>query len=563
MVATAPPPAPAAPAAAPAAPSPDTGGRPRAQTAYATGGMVASASAVAAAVGVRILMDGGNAFDAAIATALVEHLMLPASCGLGGDMFAVLYDAKTDTVHGINGSGVGARKADRDYYVSRGHTTMPLSGIHSASVPGAPDAYWTLHQRFGSLPWADVVAPALAMCESGYVLSERLARTISGAKRKLDEYSPNRTTLFPGGLSPKPGDVLKRPDLARSLRAFSDHGAEPFYRGAIAREIVRSAQSAGGLFVDEDFAEHQTDVYTPIATTYRGLDVFATRPPSQGLLILEQLNLLEGFDLAASGWGTPETIHLMVEAKKLAYADRLRYVGDPRFVKFDYERLLSKSFADRRRRQIDRHRAAEKVDGAVPELVDGDTSYFCVADGQGNAISFIHSLSAGWGSAFSAGETGIVLNNRAGRGFSLQEGHPNVIEGGKRTMHTLNCYLLKKDGALHGVGGTPGGDQQPQWNVQTITGLVDFGLDPQATVDVPRFYSYPSTDPAGIDNPFEVRLESRFDPSVVAGLESRGHRVTAQGPWSSPGAPQLVLRSKDGVLMGGSDSRPGGVALGF
>src|SRR6266508_3931481 len=247
MVATAPAPSPAVPTAAPAKAAPDTGGRQRAQTAYGAGGMVASASTVAAAVGVRVLMEGGNAFDAAIATALVEHLTLPGSCGLGGDMFGVLFDAKSNSVHGINGSGVVARKASRNYYVSRGHTTMPLSGIHSASVPGVPDAYWTLHQRFGSKPWADLVAPALAMCENGYALSERLARTIAGAKRKLDEHSPNRTTLYPGGQPPKAGDVLKRPDLARSLRAFAEHGAEPFYRGAIAREIVRSAQAAGGL----------------------------------------------------------------------------------------------------------------------------------------------------------------------------------------------------------------------------------------------------------------------------------------------------------------------------
>ena len=543
--------------------SAEVGNRPRGRTAYGAGGIVASASPVAAAVGVRVLMEGGNAIDAAIATALVEHLTLPSACGLGGDCFAVLHHAKSKALYAVNGSGIAARKASRDYYISRGDTTMPLAGIHSASVPGAPDAYFTLHQRFGTRPLQELAAPAIAMAEGGYAVDERLARAINGAQRKLNEHSPGGNSFLPGGAPPKAGALLKHPGYARTLRTFAESGAEPFYRGAIAREVVRAAQAAGGLFEEADFADHETEVYTPLTTTYRGLEVHATRPPSQGLLILEMLNLLEGFDFAASGWGAAETIHTMVEAKKLAYADRLRYAGDPRFVDFPLDRLISKQFAARRRAAIDPARAAEKVEGALREQVDGDTSYFCVADREGNAISFIHSLSAGWGAGFTAGETGMLLNNRAGRGFTLDEGHPNVIEGGKRTMHTLNCYLLMKDGALYGVGGTPGGDQQPQWNVQTITGLVDFGFDPQMAVDAPRFYSYPSTDPAHVKDPFEVRLESRFGPETFAGLEARGHRVQDLKAWGSPGALQLILRTPDGTLMGGSDSRAGGVALAF
>ncbi|HET7769845.1 MAG TPA: gamma-glutamyltransferase [Chloroflexota bacterium] len=525
--------------------------------------MVASASPVAAAVGLQVLQDGGNAIDAAIATALVEHLTLPSACGLGGDCFAVLYHAKSRAVYAINGSGIAARKASRDYYVSRGHTSMPLAGIHSASVPGAPDAYFTLYQRFGTKPLPELAAAAISMAEDGYAVDERLARAINGAQRKLNEHSPAGSSFLPGGAAPRAGQRLKHPAYGRTLRTFAEQGAEPFYRGAIAREIARAAQAAGGLLEESDFVDHETELYTPLRTTYRGLEVHVTRPPSQGLLILEQLNLLEGFDLASSGWGTAETIHALAEAKKLAYADRLRYAGDPRFVDFPLDKLISKEFAARRRKAIDPQRAAEKVEGALREQVDGDTSYFCVADAEGNAISFIHSLSAGWGSGFTAGETGMLLNNRAGRGFTLDEGHPNVIEGGKRTMHTLNCYLLMKDGALYGVGGTPGGDQQPQWNVQTITGLVDFGFDPQIAVDAPRFYSYPSTDPSDVNNPFDLRLESRFGPEVFAGLEARGHRVKDLGAWGSPGALQLILRNADGVLMGGSDSRVGGVALTF
>ncbi|MGH2353962.1 MAG: gamma-glutamyltransferase family protein, partial [Chloroflexota bacterium] len=328
-------------------------------------------------------------------------------------------------------------------------------------------------------------------------------------------------------------------------------------------EMVRHAQTLGGTFSLEDFAEHTTEVYEPIHTSYRGVEVYETRPPSQGLLVLEQLNLLEGFDLAATGFGTADTIHLMAEAKKLAYADRLRYAGDPRFVDVPLAELVSKSFAARRRQAIDPRRAASQVAGALPEVLHGDTSYFCVADGDGNAVSFIHSLSAGWGSGVVAGTTGIVLNNRAGRGFTLEEGHPNVFAGGKKTMHTLNCYLLMRDGQLHAVGGTPGGDQQPQWNVQTIVNVLDFGMNVQQAIEAPRWYSFPSTDPAHVGKPSELRLEARFDPAVATDLEARGHRVVGLNPWGAGGAVQVIVRQPNGVLVGGSDPRAGGIALGF
>jgi gamma-glutamyltranspeptidase/glutathione hydrolase len=253
----------------------------------------------------------------------------------------------------------------------------------------------------------------------------------------------------------------------------------------------------------------------------------------------------------------------MVESKKLAFADRLRYAGDPRFVSMPLAQLISKPFAARRREAMSMERAAESAAGALPELLDGDTSYLCAADAEGNAISLIHSLSAAFGSGFIAGETGIMLNNRAGRGFTLEAGHPNVIQGGKRTMHTLLCYLLLRDGELYAVGGTPGGDQQPQWNVQTICNLVDFGMNPQEAADAPRWYSFPGTDPVNDGRAFELRMESRFGPDEAAQLASRGHRVSDIGAWGSPGGIQLIQRRQNGVLAGGSDSRAGGVALGW
>lgn len=547
----------------PASPGRRAAGLPSPGTRYARRGMVASASPAAAAAGLRVLLDGGNAFDAAIATALVEGLTLPGACGLGGDMFAVLYDARERRVWAINGSGIAPWAASREYYISRGYAMMPLTGIHSVSVPGAPDAYWTLHQRFGTKPWAELVAPAIDYAERGLPVSPRLARSLAGARAKLQPAEAAARELLPGGAAPQPGTLLRRPGYARSLRRFADGGAEPFYRGEIAAELVDLARSLGGLFTRDDFATHQTEVYEPIHVSYRGVEVYETRPPSQGLLVLEQLNLLEGFDLASLGFGTAEALHLMVEAKKLAFADRLRYAGDPRFIDVPLEKLLSKAFAARRRQAIDPDRAATQVAGALPETLDGDTSYFCIADEQGNAISFIHSLSAGFGSGVVAGETGIILNNRAGRGFTLEEGHPNVLAGGKRTMHTLNCYLLMRDGALYAVGGTPGGDQQPQWNVQVITGLLDFGMDAQQAAEAPRWYSFPGTDPEHAHHAFELRLESRFGPEVAAALEAKGHHVVDLGPWGAPSAVQLIVREPSGVLAGGSDPRAGGIALGF
>jgi gamma-glutamyltranspeptidase / glutathione hydrolase len=526
--------------------------------------MVASLSPEAAAAGVRVMLDGGNAFDAAIATALVEGITLPGACGLGADAFMVLHDARTGEMHAINGSGIAARAVSRDYYISRGHTLMPLYGVHSASVPGVPDAYWALHQRFGSRPWADLVAPAIRCAEEGIAVSPALARGLASAFRKISEHSPASgvAAYFPDGEPPRAGARFQRPAYAKALRAFAEGGPDPLYRGAFAAEIVRASQEKGGLFTADDFAGHTSEVYRPLGVTYRGVEVYTTAPPSQGMLLLEQLNLLEGFDLAASGFGTPETLHRMVEAKKLAFADRLRYAGDPRFVDIPLKELLSKPFAARRRRDLDEARAAVQVAGALPERLHGDTSYFCVADGQGNAISFIHSLSAGYGSGFVGGETGILLNNRAGRGFTLQEGHPNVLAGGKRTMHTLHCYALRRDGQLYAVGGTPGGDQQSQWNTQVITNLVDFGMEPQPALDAPRWFSFPGTDPVNDGRAFELHLEARFGQEAAEALAGKGHQIVELGPWGTPGRVQLITRLPNGVLAGGTDPRGAGVALG-
>ena len=319
----------------------------------------------------------------------------------------------------------------------------------------------------------------------------------------------------------------------------------------------------GALFTADDFACQQAVMYAPIATDYRGYTVYETAPPSQGFLLLEQLNILEGFDLGMLAPFSAERIHLLIEAKKLAFADRNRYAGDPAFVEWPLDRLISKAHAEKRRAEIDRSRV-RSPEGVVVEEPGADTSYFAVADGDGNAVSFIHSLSNSFGSAVVAGETGITLNNRAGRGFSLDPDHPNVIVPGKRTMHTLNAYQVFRAGEPWLVGGTPGGDQQTQWNTQVISNLIDHGMALQDIVDAPRWYGVPGTDPATLDREPVVKIDQRIGESARSALARMGHTVEAIAPWAGGGAVQLIQFDRGrGVLRGASDSRPGGLALGL
>jgi gamma-glutamyltranspeptidase/glutathione hydrolase len=368
---------------------------------------------------------------------------------------------------------------------------------------------------------------------------------------------------LPGGRPPAAGDLWRAPDLARSLTLVAKGGAEAFYRGEIAERLLRFLKDEGALFSSADFSGQQAVVYAPIAADYRGCTVYETAPPSQGFLVLEQLNILEGFELAKLAAFGAERIHLLVEAKKLAFADRNRYAGDPAHIRWPLDTLISKKHAAARRQELDPRKAGWPAGALVAEH-GGDTSYFCVADGEGNAVSFIHSLSNSFGSAVVAGDTGITLNNRAGRGFSLDPQHPNVIAPGRRTMHTLNAWMLFRDGKPWLIGGTPGGDQQVQWNVQVITGIVDHGLSPQEAADAPRWYSFPGTDPANLDREPVLRIDQRIAQPVQDALSGYGHRVEALAPWAGGGAVQLIeFDHARGVLRGASDSRPGGMALGF
>lgn len=529
---------------------------------YGCHGMICSNSPLAASAGLKMLLEGGNAFDAALAVAATEAVTIVPACGLGGDAFVLLYDAATGTITGVNSSGVAATGATAAYYRAQGYRTMPLEGPHAISVPGAVAAWDVIHRQFCTKPLAQLLDSAIGYAEEGFPLPPGIARSFANNTTKLAQFPSTAAVLLRAGVPPMEGEKLVNPDLGRSLSAVAAGGADEFYRGALAHAMIRELQTVGGLLTVADFAGHQAEVYEPLATTYRGHTVYQTRPPSQGFLLLEMLNLVEGFEIPALGQNSAAAIHLMVEAKKIAYADRNRVAGDPRFVDWPLTELISKAYADERRRDIEGDRVNTALASQQPVEVDGDTSYFCVADGAGNCVSWIHSLSNAFGSGYIAGGTGILFNNRAGRGFSLTPGHPNEIAPGKRTMHTLNCYLVTKDQVPVIIGGTPGGDFQPQCGIQILTNLIDFGMDPQAAVEAPRWWSFPGTDPATVGRSMELRVEAEMPEATVQGLEALGHHVVRRRPGVYDGKVQVIVRQPErGTLMGASDPRGDGAAL--
>ena len=528
---------------------------------YGRRGMVCSNSPLAATAGIKVMQEGGNAFDAALAVAATEAVTLVPLSGLGADSFVLLYEAATGQVTGVNSSGVAATGATADYYRSRGYRTMPIDGPHSISVPGEVAAWEEIHRRFCTKPFPQLLDTAIGYAEEGFPVSPGIGRSFDHAVDKLSKFPASAAIYLTDGVPTSEGDMLANPDLAGSLQQVAQGGADAFYRGPLTKQMVKGLAEAGGLFTESDFADHRAEVYDPITTTYRDHLVYQTRPPSQGFLLLEMLNLVEGFDLSSNPQNSPQSIHLMAEAKKIAYADRNRLAGDPKFIEWPLDELISKDYANRRRTEIDPERAAINAASIQPADRGGDTTYFCVADGAGNCVSWIHSLSNGFGSGFVAPGTGVLFNNRAGRGFSLDLGHPNVIEPGKRTMHTLNCYLTLRNGLPAIVGGTPGGDFQVQCGLQILSNLIDYGMDPQEAVEAPRWWSFPGTDPASLDTPPELRVETGMPAATIKELEALGHQVAPRRPGIYDGKVQLIiLDPESGILKGASDPRGDGQA---
>lgn len=530
-------------------------------------GVVCSSSPLAGAIGAQILRRGGNACDAAVAVAVAEAVTLPPMCGMGGEVFALIYNAKEKSIQGVSGGGRAPMGATREYFIERGYEKMPTDGPLCPSVPGEVAAWETMLERFGTMSLAEVIEPAIELAEEGFALPGRIAKYFTQALDKLSKFpSSAKIYIKPDGSPYVEGDVLVQKDLARSLRRVAEGGAEEFYHGELAKEIAAAIIDGGGLIDEDDLAGQQTVVYDdPPSVDFHGHDVYATALPTQGVLTLELLSLLDAFDLAESGHNTPESVHTMVEAKRLAFTDRLAYIGDPEFVEVPMDTLLSKEYAARRIEAIDPNKMADVVPAGVLSQSGSpnpSTSYFCVMDAEGNAVSFIHSLSMYYGCGFVAGDTGILLNDRTARGFYLDEGHVNVVAPGKRTVNTIHNYMVMRDGELMLVGGTPGGDNQPQWNAQVLSNIIDHGMNVQEAADAPRWTHFPGTDPRSADRPMVLRMEDGFDEETYASLKAKGHTIEEYPSAGTPGAVQLIAVDwTTGVHTGGTDGRCDGYPI--
>jgi gamma-glutamyltranspeptidase/glutathione hydrolase len=515
----------------------------------AMNGMVATSQPLASVSALTILQTGGNAVDAAIGAAAVLNVVEPMATGIGGDMFALVYMQKDRRPVGLNGSGWAGSKATADFFRARNLRTVPESGMHSVTVPGAVAGWSKLHQRYGVMPMRRVLAAAIEYAENGFPVSDIIAAQWQRAEQRLRATSEAECDLLPNGRAPRHGDVVKLPRLARTLRQIADGGRDAFYQGEIAQRVVEYSDRHDGMLTLADFADFEAQWIDPVSTNYRGYDVYELGAQTQGPTVLEMLNILEGFDLKRLGHNSVESLHLMIEAKKLAFADRNAYVADPDKVRVPVARLISKEYAAQRRKLISPIHAMPNPAPGLRE--NGDTVYLTVVDKERNAVSFINSLFVGFGSGLIAGDTGVVLHNR-GALFELDPKHPNAVAPRKRPLHTLIPGMVLKDDVPFFSFGVMGGDNQPQGHVQVLSNLIDFGMDVQQAGEEPRFRHSGE----------EVLLESAFGSGVRSGLEKLGHRVTsAIDAWG--GYQGILIDLTAGTLMGGSDPRKDGLAIGW
>jgi gamma-glutamyltranspeptidase / glutathione hydrolase len=533
-------------------------------------GMVATSQPLASQVGLDVLRRGGNAIDAAIAANAAMGLMEPTGNGIGGDLFAIIWHEESGRLYALNASGrsPGGLSYERlmEILEEQGRSSISTSDLTSVSVPGAVDGWFTMHERFGSMPMDDILSEPIYYAEEGFPVSESIAMWWErSAPRLSNQPGAFKETFTINGSAPQKGDVFRNPDLGNSFRLLAEQGRDAFYRGEIARKIDEWMRENGGYLRYEDFASHTSTWVDPVTTNYRGYDVYQIGGNNQGTAVLQILNILEGFDLSETGFATEETLHLLVEAKKLAFEDRAKHYADPEFYNQPTGHLLSKEYAAERRALIG-ERAMNELTSGIDVTRDGDTIYLTTADQHGNMVSLIQSNYSGMGTGFVVPGTGFSFQNR-GALFSLDPEHPNVYEPGKRPFHTIIPGFVMKDGKPFFSFGNMGGGYQPVGHVSILTNIIDFGMNIQEAGDALRWMHGGSTEPTddlddSLIRPGTVYLESSIPYDVVRGLRARGHTVRIGEQFF--GRYQGIMRDHEkGVYYGASESRVDGQAAGY
>jgi gamma-glutamyltranspeptidase/glutathione hydrolase len=534
-------------------------------------GMAATMQPLASQIAIDVLKKGGTAVDAAIAANAALGLMEPVSCGVGGDLFAIVWDPKTKHLYGYNGSGrspKGRTLADMKRKLG-GRSYVPGYGSLSVTVPGAVDGWYALHDKFGKLPMADLLAPAITYARDGFPVSQFISAlwaanmdNLSGSP-DVEEFENAQKTYLVNGSSPSQGQMFKNPDLARTYQALAQGGRDAFYKGPMAKTMDTYFRRIGGDLRYEDFAAHRGEWTDPISVNYRGYDIYEMPPNSQGAAALEMLKILEAYDLKKMGPGSADTLHLLIEAKRLAYEDLAKYFGDPEFAKIPVKTLLSADYAKQRRAQIRMDRANPNIGPGEAKLIAGDTTYLTVADKDGMMVSLIQSNYADLGSGLVADGLGFMFHDR-GALFSLDERSPNVYAPAKRPFHTIIPGFVLKDGEPYLSFGLMGGDMQPQGHVQVLVNMIDFGMNPQEAGDFMRFRHVGGTEVTG--QPARgvglVQMESGITPSVRAELTKRGHQLI-QGSGGFGGYQAILRDKKNGVYWGATEMRKDGIAIGY
>jgi gamma-glutamyltranspeptidase/glutathione hydrolase len=536
-------------------------------------GMVCTSVPLATQIGLDVLQRGGSAVDAAIAANAALGLMEPVSNGIGGDLFAIVYVAKENKLYGLNGSGRSPLGLSYDQLkaelVKLKRETIPPTGMLPISVPGTVDAWAELHKKFGKLPLADDLSGAIRYAEEGFPVTELIAWYWSRTPAlygKLPGGYLQTYTLDGKGRTPAKGDIFKNPALAQTLRLIGEKGRDVYYKGEIADKIDAFMQSNGGYLRKADLEKHTSTWVDPVSVNYRGYDVFELPPNGQGIAALQMLNVLEGFDLKAMGFNSPAALHAMIEAKKLAWADRAKFYADPVFTKIPLAGLLSKPYAAERRKLIDPERAARKVDAGNPPLKDGDTIYLCTADDEGNMVSLIQSNYRGMGSGIVVPGLGFMFQDR-GELFSMEPGHANVYAPGKRPFHTIIPGFVMKDQKPLLAFGVMGGGMQPQGHVQVLTNMIDFGMGVQEAGDASRWQHEGDSEPTGeklTETGGYVNVESGVPYETVRELKKKGHDVRFDvGGYGGYQAIKVEMHDAERVYLGASESRKDGQAAGY